>query len=355
MCYLKMKLNKIIIWGFELHSHTHSYIHNAFFRAFRSLGYEVYWYNEKGKNNYPQFGINKDFENCLYIVVGVKCKYLPINETSYYIWHTGTCPIYKEFEGDEYLCPKISSTNQRIPKKNIIKLHTLWKPCKNVNCNDAKNGCNEWSHNAWDNKKKFHNSDYYYYNLENNIIYMPWATDLLPNEIDMNINKLKKMETKNVSNFIGMMTPHWRLYAQECSKYNIIFQHNGGTFNKYSNKNKSIKENMELIQESILAPALQDKHQKIHEYIPCRIFKNISYGKMGITNNAAVNTLFNNTLIYSNNMRELIQKGMHFEKNNYEYMKRLMIEVRDHHTYINRVKFILNFLNEFKDIQVNKP
>ena len=36
---------------------------------------------------------------------------------------------------------------------------------------------------------------------------------------------------------------------------------------------------MLLIQESIIAPALQTDWQVEHEYIPCRIFKNISYGK----------------------------------------------------------------------------
>lgn len=29
-----MKLNKIIIWGYKLHSHTHSNIHNAFYKTF---------------------------------------------------------------------------------------------------------------------------------------------------------------------------------------------------------------------------------------------------------------------------------------------------------------------------------
>ena len=40
-----MDLNKVIIWGHELHNHTHSYIHNAFYRTFKYLGYNVYWFN----------------------------------------------------------------------------------------------------------------------------------------------------------------------------------------------------------------------------------------------------------------------------------------------------------------------
>lgn len=31
-----------------------------------------------------------------------------------------------------------------------------------------------------------------------------------------------------------------------------------------------------------------------------------------------------------------------------------MIEVRDNHTYINRINFILDFLKEFKNIEISK-
>ena len=41
-----MKINKIIIWGHPLHSHTHSYIHNGFFIAFKELGYDTYWFHD---------------------------------------------------------------------------------------------------------------------------------------------------------------------------------------------------------------------------------------------------------------------------------------------------------------------
>ena len=38
-----LPITKVVIWGVKLHSHTHSYIHWAFERAFRHLGYTVYW------------------------------------------------------------------------------------------------------------------------------------------------------------------------------------------------------------------------------------------------------------------------------------------------------------------------
>jgi len=94
------------------------------------------------------------------------------------------CPIYKEFTGEKYLTPINSKyKNEGIPIENLLKLHTLWKPCSNDSCNDKNNGCNLWSKNSWLNKRNMYDdNNYYYYNLDYNIIYMPWATDLLPYE-----------------------------------------------------------------------------------------------------------------------------------------------------------------------------
>mgnify|MGYP006419383869 CR=1 FL=1 len=46
-----MSINKVIIWGHKLHSHTHSYIHDSFYKAFKFLGYNTYWFDENGNNN----------------------------------------------------------------------------------------------------------------------------------------------------------------------------------------------------------------------------------------------------------------------------------------------------------------
>ena len=106
---------------------------------------------------------------------------------------------------------------------------------------------------------------------------------------------------------------------------------------------------MELIQESILAPAFQEKWQVDNGYIPCRIFKNISYGKMGITNNSFVNELFNNKLIYGENIHETLDLAL--VNNNKDKLISLMEEVRDRHTYVNRINLILHFL-EKKSISI---
>lgn len=325
-----MNLNKVIIWGHELHNHTHSYIHNAFYRTFKHLGYNVYWFNEDGQNNYPN-GNKVDFNNALYIVHGLESKNLPLNETSYYIGHN------VEWTGNQYKIPAkhtLINGSKGIPYNNILSLQVY---C--IRCIEETN---------------YENSKYYCHSSDKELIYMPWGTDLLPHEIDENIKKLESFKVKNISNFIGMPLQHNVDLRDALKKYNIKYECYGGTFNKHSEKNKSIEDNMKLIQESIIAPALQTQWQKDNHYIPCRIFKNISYGKMGITNNNAVYDFFNKKIIYSDNIEELVNKSLEFNKrkDKFSIIKELMIDVRDNHTYVNRINFILDFLKKYKNINI---
>lgn len=324
-----MNINKIIIWGHKLHDHTHSYIHNAFFKTFKHLGYKTHWFS----NDY-----NKDFDfnNSLFLTHGLECYNIPINNSSFYLFHN--CHLV----GNDLKIPYnhiLKNKNLGINKNNILFFQVLTKEC-------------------YFRDFKFNNNHIYRYNTD--IIYFPWATDLLPNEIDKNIENLKEISKKNKEklqvNFVGMPLQQWDILKKYIEKNNIKYNNYGGTFDVNSDRNKTIEENQELIQKSIIAPALQTQWQIDNHYIPCRIFKNISYGKMGITNNEAVYNLFNQKIIYSKSIEECIDKGLEFENINNKDLKvkELMEIVRDNHTYINRIHFILDFIKEKYNIKINK-
>ena len=349
-----MQLNKIIIWGHELHSHTHSYIHNAFYIALRYLNYNVYWFNTDGINNYPDDKLI-NFDNSLILLHGTHAQNLPINNTCFYLWHYDESIIINKIYKLPYNHKNIN--NQKgILISNTLNLQNYTIPCTNKNC--CSKPCNDKDENEKAKTRILYNKNipYYFYSKDYSIIYIPWASDLLPYQIQENIDTLHINKSKNICNFIGMSLPHWNELKIELLKYNIEYQNYGGTFNINSKNNCSIKENINLIKESIIAPALQDTWQINHGYIPCRIFKNISYGKMGITNNKTVNNIFQNKLIYSENINTLIKKGLEFENKSTKYniIKELMIDVKDKHTYINRIEFIFNFLNKYKNVYINK-
>ena len=50
---------KIVIWGYPLNSHTHSYIHSSFYKAFKHLGHDVYWFHD---DEYPE---DFNYDDCV--------------------------------------------------------------------------------------------------------------------------------------------------------------------------------------------------------------------------------------------------------------------------------------------------
>ena len=312
-----MKIQQVIIWGHKLHSHTHSYIHNGFYIAFRKLGFETYYYDD-----YDDVS-KHDFSNSLFITEHQVNKKIPLRQDCVYVTHY--------VDENDYT---------GIPKENIIILKVTLRDFVEGDLNKNLN----YTKLPFGQKYECHATDNGY-----NCLYMYWATDLLPEEIDKNIREININTSQSEINFIGSATGKWRQFHKICIQNGLRVNHLGATFNIHSNRNVSIADNMNLIKRSLIAPALQDDDQVRKQYIPCRIFKNISYGKMGITNNKIVNDLFNNRLIYETDLNKLLKKSIEFEHNprKHELIIELMEYVRDNHTYISRVNTMIKYINDY--------
>jgi hypothetical protein len=333
------RFKKVVIWGYPLDTHTHSYIHYAFEKAFKFLGYETLWLN----NDSNITGI--DFNNSLFFVSGDQDKNIPVLSNSYYILHNVDSRKY--FNAN---CKKIF-------------LQVFNK------CTSEMNGIEKVNNHT-------------FFDRISNCLFMPWATDLLPHEIDLN-NANNQTDNKNCV-WIGTYGGGNGIYEnesvinpffEECKKNKIkIICITPWANEECRNKNNKIfkesktnielikklqtddiktwyyptsfEENRMLINNAYLAPTLQGQWQIDSWYIPCRIFKNISYGHLGITNSKAVSDIFNGELIYDTNSVELFNKSIEKKNNSdcLDWIKYLMNEVKTKHTYINRVEEILKFL-----------
>jgi hypothetical protein len=72
---------QVIIWGFKLYSHTHSYIHGAFFKAFQHLGYKTLWLDHHDDLS------SYTFENTLFLTAGCAEEGIPVRNDAYYVLH----------------------------------------------------------------------------------------------------------------------------------------------------------------------------------------------------------------------------------------------------------------------------
>lgn len=313
----KAPFNKVIIWGHKLHSHTHSYVHFGFFKAFKHLGYDTYWLDNH--DNVTNF----DFSNSLFITEGQVDQKMPLRFDCRYILHNCedeiSCPLespqskyYELFNAD--CCIRLQVYTHKYLKNNVTKL-----------------------------------DDYIYYNKQRKIIYMPWATDLLPDEIDENKRNLNTRQHNSAVYWVGTIwdgifgnREKLDKFAHACQENNIQFIHN-----MHLNPEK----NIEVIKKSYIAPAIQGKWQCDEGYIPCRIFKNISYGQWGVTNSKTVYELFNRKIVYNEDCYQLFYDAQKkLQTLTLEEQYELMDFVKEKHTYLNRIQYLLEFLNMIKPL-----
>ena len=160
-----------------------------------------------------------------------------------------------------------------------------------------------------------------------------------------NLDSIQGKEKRQIT-MVGTKVSEWNSIYDFCNIHNIKYNVVGG---KETTK-VDIQTNEKLTQESFMAPTIQMKWQVENGYIPCRIFKNISYGKMGITNSETVYNLFEKNILYDSDIKKVLEKGLEFENNPREYKKQIIISlmkvVRDKHTYINRMQTILECLQK---------
>ncbi len=285
---------KVIIWGHKLYSHTHFFIHYGFHKAFQALGYETYWFDDEDDVS------NVDFNNSIFLTEGQVCHKMPRRKDCKYILHNVVDAEFRE--------SGLHSINLQVYNKDCLTQEKI--------------------------------NDYTFY--DGRVLHQPWATDLLPDEIEISDATRPK---NNTICFVGTSSPGWNDIFREWSDFkraaqtkNIDFIKMGGAENKFID----VQEAIDLIKRAYCAPVLQSVKQRAIQYIPCRIFKNISYGQYPVTNCEHLQFLFPGKVIYN---RDPYQLFFDFEpKKNSTLLKEMMTEVKEKHTYVNRIHQILDVL-----------
>ena len=292
-----MKFEKVIVWGHKLHSHTHSYIHGAFDKAFRHLGYETYWLD----NADDVSGMN--FENCLFITEGQVDQNIPKVKTGKYVLHN--CDIQK-YHGMHTLALQVY-TNGR--EKSCGVFGKEIEPCV-------------------------------FYDEDNRTIYQPWATDLLPEEI----SKEPVFVENGKVGWVGSVWGGYHGNDTELIPFIDTCGERGFEFMSISPGSCSFEQNRTAIAGVEIAPAIVGRWQKVNGYIPCRIFKNISYGKLGLTNSKTVFDLLDGNVIYGSS-EELLEKYISTEASRrVSLFNNAVSLIKNKHTYINRINSILSVI-----------
>ena len=306
---------KVIIWGHKNH-HTHRYIHASYYKAFQQLGYETYWFD-----NYDDVsGFN--FDNCIFLTEGQVESNIPLNKSSKYILHHAFEKVDKYIQHgidfinlgnylrwcEDGISPYCKTEIGVYPKG----LDGLENPVEKIDI------CT-----FWDEKSK--------------TLYQPWGTNLTPNEIDID-TAIKFVESQSDVYYIGTQHDNYN----EINNFSSVVKNNGKNFKLI---NVTEEENYEYIRKSYLSVDFRSNWHITCGYLPCRIFKNISYGRITGTNSEHVKHIFGDYVIYDTDPNVLFEKLVKAEREMpIEKVKEAMQYIKDKHTYFNRVENLLKFI-----------
>lgn len=300
-----MKLFPVVIWGMrrEYESQkddqpipSHAYIHAGYRRAFEAAGFPTLWLDDEPES------VEHVPDDAIMFVMDQYVKHMPVRKDLRYITHN--C------NGEPF---------SSIPKHRKLALQYFYDRGQSLG-----EYVNPWT--AW--------------NKHSRTLYQPWATDILPEDP---MYQPVRPEGKTVF-WIGSV------WTNEQNQGNLVeFELLKAAVSSWGlrivQRRARDDEHANLIRQSRLAPAIQGQWQVQSGYLPCRLFKNISYGHLGITNNPTAAGIFAGMLAYDATVEGAIAEAMRLSSQ--EWLDRVipsMVEVCKEHTYANRVERIVQFL-----------
>jgi hypothetical protein len=167
------------------------------------------------------------------------------------------------------------------------------------------------------------------------VLYQPWGTNLLPDEFFPPVFNA----ASNIVSFVGSVWDgngqgnrdqiHELRRAVEAR--GLVFDHRAGVSDEH---------NVQLVRDSRFAPAVAGAWQVEHEYLPCRVFKNISYGSLGVTNVPRFWELFGDAAVVSTDITELVDKALVLGEKPWLDLVRAQQEVVKDYTYATSLEMI---------------
>src|SRR5258708_29791373 len=294
---------KWIIWGAKRPYNTFGHIHEAFLRALKYLGKDARWL-ENGDDL-----SEIDFSNTLFLSMNCVVEGMPRRKDCFYVVHNilGD-PRASYFEGLNLLPYGVYLSTTRC-SPNVVELGPQ---------------------SFFDRTSKPSLSS-------------RWGTDLFPHEIEANKPKKTLNDASRIYTYVGSIDTMKRGYLDDFSR---ACRENGIQCNTYGGhgggRTLSIEEHIRFIKDSYLCPAIQGRDQVEQGYISCRLFKNISYGQMGLTCSAYANELFRGKLVCNPDAYRLFYDARErLRSMPVKELHDLMDEVATKYTYLNKVDAIV--------------
>jgi len=297
--------NKVVIWGLKKRFHTHRYIFQGYYDTLVKTGVPVILVEDEARNR----GCVE--KNDLIISADVSGKMIPVrNNISEY-----ALPV----RDDVYYClhnfdPKFTG---QIRPDRLLNLQVYVRHAEEF--------------------EKI--SEAVYYDDKTRTLFQPWGTNLLPSEF--------KKPLFSKSKFVFWIGSIWNNAAGQGNFGEIEILKRALAKRDLHFLNLRFmpeRANTTLIRCSRLAPAVAGKYQASIDYLPCRMFKNISYGQLGFSNVKKFDEIFVGCNIYDQNIENMVGKVLSLSRGEYLEIVRQQQEICKKYTYVQHLNNIFSHL-----------
>jgi hypothetical protein len=327
------KKYKVIIWGFKPNSqgifkNTVGYVWKGFYNGFKALGFDTYWFSDE------DYDPSLDYSNCIFIVEAWDSNKIPLNKNSIYYVHCAYDPSKYIGKVGKFIDLRYNQKYMRNPNYNFDRNKS----------DDIKLGpCCYYQEST--NKIIHLKNQFVDYDIEDfDKIYISWATDLLPDQ--MNEDDIF-LERENLIVFLGTIyydhytnIPEINEFGEVCKKNQVNFLVNPYSFGP---DQISSDDYISCYKKSLFGLDLRGQDNIKTGYIPCRVFKNASYGLLSTTNSDEIYNEMEGHCVYNPSVSQLFYDAME-KRNDFDFIKKSFNYVKENHTYINRVTSILKIL-----------
>jgi hypothetical protein len=309
-----MPINRVVIWGhrpktslgigrYKIQSHTHSYIHSGYFRAFKLLGFETIWIDKPSQ-------LPAGFEsNHIFFTEGQVDDKLPISKKNLYVTHHSSPGKYSELGGNwiklhNFVTDLLEGDSYSYPGGKVEKLDSV---------------------TFWDDA--------------NRALYQPWATDLFPSDVK-EFRPLLGSDSSQI-NYVGTINhdgiePKFKVFKQRAQSSGYRVRVHSGVSDEKARA---------LVRDSAICLDIRGAWHLQRGYIPCRLWKILSYGRVATSNSAKLLSIFGNRVTFETESDALFDAAI---KNQAESTLSQLVDnqnwVMQNHTFLNRARMVLEVL-----------
>ena len=301
---------KVVIWGLRRQWHSHRFIHQGFFETFKYLGIPVVWTDFASDPGIIEAG---DF-----VITSNACgrgargnPLAPLKDGAYYCFHGFA---HSGYDG-----------NDRRPRHEIDRKYSL---NLEVFLNKATASSDQWDTVT-------------YFDKTSKTLHQPWGTNLLEERF--------RAPVISRSPFVFWVGAIWN---NDLNQGNIAeIDQLRSALRQRSLRFVHLKfipdwVSIAAIRASRVAPAIAGRWQVEHNYLPCRMFKNISYGQLGVSNVPKFSELYHDCTIPGGSVAELVDRALSLPRKYVIELVEAQQKITRQHTYVQKIRNIFRAMCE---------